>query len=71
MKKLKKRLIPNIRFTYYHKSFPITKGIWNEWFKVQKAWAGSIVEIRIRHYQLSLDFRKNFLNDMLYEEDRE
>jgi len=63
--RFKKRLIPKIRFTNYHKEFPITKGIWNRWFVVKKAWAGSIIEIQVRHFQLSLDFRKNCMSDML------
>jgi len=69
--KLKKRLIPKIRFTNYHKLFPITRGIWNEWFKCQRMWGGSIVEIRVKHYQLSLDFRKNWMKDMLYSNEKE
>ena len=64
MKTFKKRLIPKIRFTNFHKLFPITEGIWNKWFDVKKVWGGSIIEIQIKHYQISLDFRKNWLDDM-------
>jgi len=65
MSKLKRRVIPRVRFTNFHKKFPISKGIWNEWFMVRRMWMGSIIEIQVRHYQISLDFRKNWMNDML------
>ena len=68
--KFKKKLIPKISFTNYHKEFPITKGIWNEWIKINKAWGGSILEIRCKHWQLSLDFRKNWMADMLFKKSK-
>ena len=64
MKKFRKRLFPKVRFTNFHETFPISKGIWNEWFNIQRTWGGSIIELRIKHYQISLDFRKNWLDDM-------
>ena len=62
--KLKKRIIPKIRFTNYHKDIPASKGIWTKWLDINKAWGGSIINIQVKHYQLCLDFRKDWIDDL-------
>lgn len=64
MKKFKRRIIPKISFINYHKSVPISKGIWNKWLSVSRAWSGNIIMVQIKHFAIELDFRKNWLNDM-------
>lgn len=63
-KTMRKRLIPKIRVGNYHKTVPASKGIWTKWFHVEKFWGGSIIQIQIKHYFVSLDFRKSWVEDM-------
>lgn len=59
------RLIPKIHFVNYKKEFPnMTDGCFIKWFSIQKFWYGKIININIKHYTLSFDFRKNWLLDM-------
>lgn len=58
------RIIPKIRFVNYHKAFPMAKGLWKDWFKIEKYWSGKIIQIYIRQYCICLDFRKNWIADM-------
>lgn len=54
-----------IRFINWHKRFKGSEGLWNKWFKVERFWMGKIIEITVKHYTLVLDFRKNWLKDMV------
>lgn len=65
---MKIRLFPKIRFINYHKSCPASKGIWKQWFQVKRFWGGKIIEINIRHLGISIDFRKNWIEDMFKRE---
>lgn len=61
---MNRRKIPKIGFRNMHKEFPASKGIWTEWFRVEKHWGGNIIDIMIRHYMIKLDYRENWLADM-------
>ena len=65
MKKRKWRIIPKITYTNWHKYNPATKGLWNRWFAIDRWWSGRIIHISIRYYSLELDFRRNWVEDML------
>jgi len=65
---MKKRIIPKIRFINYHKQFPTSTGAFKRLFYINTRWGGDIINIGILHYAVSLDFRKNWLDDMLTDE---
>lgn len=59
------RLIPKIRFTNYKREFPkMGKDCFSKPFWFQRMWRGRLVEIFIKHYSVTFDFRKNWLLDM-------
>ena len=41
------------------------KHTFNKWFDVGRVWGGRIIEVRVKHHQLSFDFRRNWLADMV------
>jgi len=58
------RLFPKIRYTNFKKKFPISATAFSRLFYIEKHWSGKIIEIGIKHHQISFDFRKNWLLDM-------
>lgn len=34
------------------------------WFSFQRFWGGEILSFNIKHYSISLDFRKDWVSDM-------
>lgn len=60
------RLIPKIRFTNYRKEFPnISSDAFQTPFRINRYWRNRIIEIHIKHYSVSFDFRKNWVLDMM------
>ena len=59
------KLLPKITFTNFHKEYPSSKGAFKAWFSFCRYWRGRIFSITVKHYQLSFDFRKNWLIDMV------
>jgi hypothetical protein len=62
-----KRMIPKLRWVNYHKEFPQTEdgACWKRGFGFDKYWGGLIWTFSFRHYALILDFRRNWLADMI------
>jgi hypothetical protein len=60
------RLIPKIRYTNFRKEFPgCVDGCFQKWFSIERFWYGKIIDINFKHYQISFDFRKDWLLDMV------
>ena len=62
--KPKRRLIPSVSFTNFHKSFPSSRGAFTRWLYLDRRWLGLIWNIGVRHYMLTLDFRGDWIADM-------
>ena len=62
---MKWRLIPKIRFTNYRKEYPnMSINCFKDLFSIQRWWRNRIIDISVKHYTLSFDFRRNWLMDM-------
>ncbi len=60
------RIIPKIRYTNFRKEFPnCTEGCFKRWFVIERFWGGKIIDVQIKHHQISFDFRANWLLDMI------
>lgn len=60
------RLTPKISFINYRKEFKnISNNCFSKLFSISKYWKGRIVNVEVKHYCLSFDFRKNWLLDMV------
>jgi hypothetical protein len=61
---MKKKLIPKIQFTNYRKEFPnMSENCMKQLLSVNRYWSGGIIVIGIKHYSISLDFRKDWIAD--------
>jgi hypothetical protein len=67
MKMMKKRrIIPKLGYVNYRTAFPnLCDGVFNRWLSIHRYWGGRIVEVTVLHHQLSLDFRRNWVDDMI------
>jgi len=65
--RLKRRLFPKVRYTNFHKQYPKTLAypIFKAWVRVKWYWGGNIVNMQVKHHQLSFDFRRNWMEDMI------
>ena len=60
------RWIPRVTYANYHKAFPtMPKNTFSKCFEVGRVWGGRIIDVRVKHHQLSFDFRRNWLADMV------
>ena len=60
------RLWPIVRFINYRKSCPNSdSGCWTRWLRFDRYWSGRIWMLGIRHLCLELDWRRNWLQDMI------
>lgn len=59
-------LIPKITVGDYAKLYPnIHKGAFRSWFRISRSWGGRIIQITIRTKFISLDFRRNWLKELI------
>jgi len=66
MKRRKYTLIPEVRFVNFKKEFPNAGvGCWQCWFLFERYWSNRIWHINVKHYSLILDFRSNWMLDMM------
>lgn len=58
--------LPRVRFINYRKLFPQASiGCWAKWFDVQRFWGGKIILIHVKAFAIELDFRRNWIADMM------
>lgn len=63
------RLWPVISYTNFRKAYGGDAAkAFRSWFSIRRYWGGKIINVSVRHYQLSFDFRKNWLADMVRRE---
>lgn len=65
--------MPKIKFINYHNKFPWIKEsgtAYTRWFSFDRYWMGKIWQITVKHYAISIDFRRNWIADMV-DPDRE
>ena len=61
------RIFPKIKYTNFRKKYSnIGRDCFTEWFSIERFWGGRIIEICVKHRQISLDFRRNWVEDMIY-----
>jgi len=60
------RLFPKIEYVDMAKEFPNSAKIcWKKWFSVEKYWMGRLIYIHFKAKTFILDFRRNWLYDMI------
>ena len=67
------RLIPKITFHNWNINpnyGNMSAGLWNRWFSIERRWSGRIVLVCMRQFMLQLDFRKDWLADMVKPHDK-
>lgn len=57
----KRKLIPSVKY-HRHVKCPNT---WNKWFTVRTLWSGNLLYIIVKNHQLTFDFRKDWVSDMM------
>lgn len=63
-KRRKWRIIPLVSYTNWRKQPNVPKDLFREWFSCRRSWGGRIINIRVKHHMLTLDFRYSWLADM-------
>ena len=60
------RIIPEFRLVDYKAGNPSAcEGIFKSWFYVKLFWGGRLVFVGVRHWCLQLDFRRNWISDII------
>lgn len=59
------RIFPKIHYHNYKKSFPNLGDCFTKWIDIQRFWGGRIIYFHIKHYCLELDFRRDWVADMV------
>jgi len=57
------RILPSISYTNWHNQPNVPRHLWKQWFKIKRYWSGKLIYIQVRHHQIVLDFRKNWIAD--------
>lgn len=58
------RIIPKISYVNYRKLYPQTSAF-KRLFIAQRAWSGLLWIVGIKHHVVKLDWRRNWVRDML------
>lgn len=58
------KLIPKISYVNYRKLYPQTRAF-KRWFVAQRAWSGLLWIIGSRHHIVKLDWRRDWVRDIL------
>lgn len=54
------------RYVNYKREFPeAANHCWRAWFAVHRYWGGKIINIHVRHHCIVLDFRRDWVRDMI------
>ena len=61
MKRKLWRIIPKMEYHRWEKD----DVCWKRWFYINRLWSGRLIFISIKRHQLCLDFRYNWLADMM------
>ena len=57
---------PKVSYCNLKKEFPnMGENCFIEWFNISRYWGGRIINLNIKCHQISLDFRKNWVADMI------
>jgi starvation-inducible outer membrane lipoprotein len=60
------KVVPSVSYTNFAKAFPNSGPYcWTRWFSVNRYWGGKIINISVKHHSVSLDFRRNWIADMI------
>ncbi len=60
------KIIPTIRYTNFKKKYGQGAAMaFKRWVYCRSYWSGKVINIGIKHFQLSFDFTKNWLLDMI------
>lgn len=63
---MKIRLIPKVRFINFRSKFPnMSHDCFSKWFAVSRCWNGRIVTVHVKALAMQLDFRRNWVADMI------
>ena len=63
------RIIPSVLFVNFRKKFPMLgENCFQEWFHFNRYWGGKLIYVGCKSRIMILDFRKDWLGDMLNQE---
>lgn len=62
---MKIRLWPTVRYVNFRKVYPAEDGIWRQWFMVRRYWLGRLIYVSVRHHYVILDFRRDWVADLI------
>ena len=60
----------NISYTNFKKEFPVVREgryCFDKWFYFKRFWSGKLINIGIKHHQITIDIRGNWKKDLLGE----
>ena len=57
---------PTVRYTNFRRQSPNLGNCFKRWFYFNRYWNGKIWYFGIKHYQISLDFRLSWVDDMSF-----
>lgn len=63
---MKRRFLPRVSCCNFRKKYPNLGNCFTEWLSIRRFWSGRIINIYVKHYMVSLDFRANWISDMRY-----
>jgi len=53
-----------ISYINYKKEFPNNRGLFKDWFKIDRYFKGRLIHISVKHRSIVLDFRKDLFFEM-------
>jgi hypothetical protein len=60
------RILPQVLYTNFRKVYPnMSEDCFIKWFCVERYWGNQIINVCVKHHQLSFDFRRNWIADMI------
>lgn len=61
------RILPRVSYTNFRKEgCSPSKTAFNSWFSFDRYWGGAIWNFTVKHHQISFDFRRNWVADMIH-----
>lgn len=55
-----------VRYINYRKAYPnASPQCWSRWFAIERYWGGKIILIQCKAHTIELDFRRNWIKDLI------
>lgn len=60
----KRRVVPRVSYTNFKRLYPEHYKVFRHWFAVSRYWGGRLINVTVKHHQVTFDFRRDWLADM-------